>query len=196
MPLRSQDIPVPFSGFEHSLHEVQLENVFSQYEDDGERCASFTAEMMLEFANEYVGQVNRMMNEFVESNKNDRRMLVSQVIWSPDYSVATDTILINIDESMLKAIYQKVIDNHEESFRELVKEALEARSGFIPYFSNDFSTWGSLDEWKEPQIGLLLREAMSHVVEDLDWDHAVVQKMKEKSVYQRVVDKHIDAMLA
>lgn len=190
-------IPLPFSGVEHSGHELELEKAMSPYEDD-DTVLSYTSEVLLDFANVYVASARNMIGEFIGEDLGVESMVLETPIWSYDYASSSDALLVKVSPKTLNTIYEKIMADHEDSFRNRVREELKERNGFIPFYSNDLSKWENFDLWAEAQVGLLIKEAMSQVADDEDlfaWDNEVIKRMKKEKAYERVIEEHHEAMI-
>lgn len=139
-------IKIPFSGFYHTNHELNIEYAHEQEctEDDGRVDPNQHTALLdstnwqavrTEYAKKYVqeleGELPNMQLQFVE-------------LRSPrEYNFQTDSIVVQIHEDDLQRLLNVTVMKHNVALAEHIKKELEPRSGFIPSYPN------SLDDWLE-----------------------------------------------
>lgn len=160
---------IPFSGFYETLHSDRLTSGIESLADcvtDEEIKAVFPgglmdvldkldySKMMLDYAKEYVNWFNSRYDLNLEFESLD----------SPKfYNYETDRIFCLADKSTIRGIIRRTA---ESVLRELVKESLIPRSGFIPFYSNDLDEWGPAESWDYNQMGILM-EAFCHTQDNV-----------------------------
>ena len=84
------------------------------------------------------------------------------------YNFTTDSVIADVPKEELKAILWKIVcGDWLCAFQDVLEESFTARSGFIPYYSNQFEDWDlneidrPLDDWNEVEISMLLATSIA-----------------------------------
>lgn len=162
------EIRIPFSGFYNSWHDAALDDALEQaFSDDSGTLdqdahdAAFDRINWQSVHRAYVAEYARVL-----SNECAMPGLTFNRLVSPrEYNFFTDEIICDLPADTLADIYQR---SDKPALAALVAERLEARSGFIPFYSDDLEQWGPFTEWEAPQIDLLI-ESWCNEWESAEW---------------------------
>lgn len=147
---------LPFAGFYESSHshnlDGELEEMFSDSNGDGFINLTHIAyrdcrwsEVHWAYAKAYATQLaDNCEIEGMQFHK-----LVSPRFYN--YSIDEIDVLLPLPE--LRRMLAHVDD---AALRSKVRDRLTARSGFIPFYSNDLDDWGDVATWEGPQLAILV----------------------------------------
>ena len=144
-------IKIPFSGFYHSFHSMEIEEQIEQNELDWEKIDY--EHVHQEYAKEYT-------EYFAQEFEID---LQFESLHSPKFhNFQTDRIFAHISMDEIKRIYSLV---DKDDFEEVAKECFTSCSGFISFYSPNIETWGNIETWDHNQYGALLTAYVGEIEE-------------------------------
>ena len=92
-----------------------------------------------------------------------------------EYNFETDRLFCDVDFDAIKTLY---LENKGTCDKYILKR-MEARDGFIPWYSNHIEDWGDFTDWDYNQWGLIL-EAL---ITDYMWDEIELEIQEYISSY-------------
>lgn len=163
---------IPFSGFYNTSHsyvfDTWLESVeceVSESEYEG-LCELFADSMdykkaFTQYAKIYTEEYCELLYELSEHSFS----FEFSVLVSPrEYNFATDRIFVKMPFSDLEYVHCYVTNDHLAVWEEFVKSKCTSYDGFISFYPSDQRDWpNNLEDWEEPQRGLLL-ECFTEIV--------------------------------
>lgn len=153
-------VQLPFSGFYESVHmdaiESQIEQMIDNKEEDtGKKYEhpDIPKKVFTEYAEQYA-------DAWVDAFKDSTGLDISGKfvnLHSPKYyNYSTDEIDYEVSDDKLKKVFEYALKNDKSGLAKFIKDRLEPRSGFSPFYSNDISEWGDFSKLEEPQVSLIL----------------------------------------
>lgn len=135
---------IPFVGFYESAHDADLDDA-AQEMNVVDRDAISWPIVFQNYAKAYAEaflDYIKVPGTFVDMH-------------SPkEYNFSTDTIAVEVSEADMREAFYRA---EKHGLADLVKQEMQERSGFIPYFSQDLDDWGPVVTWKEAQCELIFR---------------------------------------
>lgn len=174
-------VQIPFHGFYESIHDAAISDAvldhvaYSMFEENIMEIEQEQANIVNDwiYDNIHKETYDKIKNEyakkFVEEfgHEYDLDTIEFSDMSSPrEYNFETDRIFAKVDLAEMNTLANHV---DMKGFVEWVKERLEPRDGFIPYYSNDISDWGLFKDWDHNQFGLLIE----YFTKDDDFDMSV-----------------------
>lgn len=179
------NVQVPFQGFYETFHDSaiddELASDFGHYEEQGDQEGiklvenfSMTNKKMVSYAKNYLIYLSGK----IESELGIKFNFSNHVVKSPrEYNFINDKIFAEMESDVLDRIYRSVMENHVHELTQMIHDELEPASGFIPFYSNDFSTWDAdIKNWDSVQIEFVLRCYLNAI--DEEWEQDVINDMK------------------
>lgn len=172
---------IPFSGFYQSLHDMQIDDEFdsaSREYGEGNVEYAFSKETFLEFAKRYSDVVSVILSDILEV---ESVLKVLDVHSPKEYNFTTDSISGSLNIEAIEAA-ESFLTTYADEWSNLVELELEARSGFMPFYSNDASDWpAGMVEWDAPQIEMALQFILSKGLDD--WEESVIESLSCNGAY-------------
>lgn len=174
-------VQIPFHGFYESIHGTSISDAvldhvaYSMFEENIMVLEKEQAHIVDDWVydNIHKDTYDKIKNEYVKKfveafgHEYDLDSIEFSDMSSPrEYNFETDRIFAKVDLAEMNTLANHV---DMKGFVEWVKEILEPRDGFIPYYSNDISDWGLFKDWDHNQFGLLLE----YFTKDDDFDMSV-----------------------
>ena len=169
------EVRVPFQGFYHSIHEDAIDRAEElrneDVEEDEQEVVSLTAESIRAYVSYYLVRLSGRLP--CDDNFTDFR------VSSPrEYNFHTDQIIATLHADTLRVLLAEVNSMDAQGFRQRVSEALEPRSGFVPFYSNDLSDWPEDPaEWGTARLELLIRFYMESEHGE-EWEENILDEMQ------------------
>jgi hypothetical protein len=147
---------IPFDGFCNTWHDQLLDDALDQMLSDSSGCHVNEAlheqvyfdvkwaDVHTKYAEAYAEtwlELHGLKGRFVE-------------LWSPrEYNFLTDRIYVDIDDADIERLFEEV---PVKALDAKAREMFTSCSGFISFYSPDFSDWPELDEWDHNQVSCLV----------------------------------------
>lgn len=158
---------IPFSGFYYSLHDSALdsalESVFSDDSGNTRDAILYAAQD----ATDWRQVQHRYAAEYAAALAEEFNLpLQFESVKSPkEYNFSTDIIYCTISAENAALLFDtcdKII------LAKIARETFTSRSGFISFYSPDFTEWGDVLAWDHNQLGVLIRAHVTEKNPDFD----------------------------
>lgn len=162
---------IPFPGFYCSLIEGELEDKEREIiEETREAVPSIADGIEFTYSDSNWMSIARAWTSAYISDLEKRYSGLPSLdaiqavrVYSPrEYNFETDKCAVAIPESTARALLAFAEGSaaisegvRQESFADYCAEAMRPRSGFIPFFSQDYREWGDISEWNNAQLELI-----------------------------------------
>ena len=148
---------IPFTGFYDSWHDSALDDSLSQMfqDDSGDTTPAYDIAYdaidwraaHLAYAQKYcINLALEIGATWQFANLDSPRF----------YNYRSDEIDVTLALSELQLMRDHILSECEPDWITLCSDRLTARDGFIPFYSSNPYTWGTLDDWEAPQLSLLI----------------------------------------
>lgn len=160
---------IPFSGFYNSVHDGALDDALNQMfqNDRGDPNHDLVARAfdLVNWTAAHVAYAKAYAENF--GQEFELPSLVFDELNSPrEYNFVTDRIFVNISFEDAQSAFDRVTPL---SLTAKAEEMFTSRSGFSSFYSPDWHSWGSLEEWDHNQLFCLLAAlAEDHFGDDFD----------------------------
>jgi len=149
---------IPFSGFYESSHDAALDDYLQQIFSDDSGCETTPAYdiawQAIDWRITYLAYAQLYCKNL--ANETGATWQFLNLDSPREYNFRSDEIDVTVSLAELQRIRRYVLDGHESDWLQLCKDRLTARDGFIPFYSSNPYTWGTLEDWEAPQISLLV----------------------------------------
>lgn len=172
---------IPFAGFYCSIHDLVFDQTLEQINETSDRITIDNVDwqpVYLAYAQAYTKEAGKVLGLDINFTE----------LTSPSYyNFETDCIFGTVSQTALADMYSRITTDPQatKDLRDHVANVLRPRSGFIPFYSDDFDTWGPLEDWDAPMMGVLLdfsfkqadmdeygiSETLSDMAHDLIWEN-------------------------
>jgi hypothetical protein len=141
-------VRIPFRGFYGTLLDEQIEEVLdpdsSHYDDENPFPEELQGDFPCNMQGVYEATAKKWADHVLEylGREYDVQIKYTDVeLWMPrEYNFLTDQIEVKMPISVLKKLYAKL---DKAAFADTIKASFTARSGFIPFYSNELLFWTS-----------------------------------------------------
>jgi len=158
-------IKIPFIGFNGTIHEDQLEEFsIDKAEKEGIRLED-VRDTMKEYCKQYVLEYNKYLPQGISIE-------YSHFTSPKEYTYHnTDMIMGTISEASIQLLYKEGLPK----LTTYVRKNFSPRKGYIPYYSDNLSHWGSVDIWSSVQLGCLLEVLVGDYIERTSNAHPTLE---------------------
>lgn len=154
---------IPFDGFYNSVHDAAIDYALSSMFQDENGDETPIAHYVYGITRKHGAQNaphwqqvwNLYAAAFVEyfSDEYDIPLKFAELNSPREYNFTTDRVECVISRATVRALWRKV---DRARLTEVCAERHTSRSGFISFYSPDFTTWGSVDKWDANQVESLI----------------------------------------
>lgn len=180
---------VPFAGFYCSVHDMICDDQLAMInmDDHGDEVEVLSQSnvdwrvVRLAYVQAYIAEISEAI---------ELPMSFGEMTSPKFYNFETDAIYADIPRSAFDELHMKTMLDPDllESFRSHVHDALERRSGFIPFYSNDLADWGDLGFWDDVQKSVLI----DHHAVSMELDEADIAGQLSEKTYNAIWSAVID----
>lgn len=152
------EIELPFSGFYNSIHDAQfdreLESVIDYfYQETGYDLPDYI--MNLWWNIDFKSAQLAYAKDFAEGLMDELNIFGDfTTMTSPrEYNFENDRLFVKVSRATLCGL---VFMTDPYEMEQAAKRRHTSRSGFISFYSNDYKTWGDIEDWDHNQLRTLL----------------------------------------
>lgn len=158
---------IPFSGFYYSLHDgaldSALESIFSDDSGNTRDAIIYVAQNVTDWR---IVQ-NRYAADYAVAFAEEFNLpLQFESMESPrEYNFSTDIVYCTISAENAAWLFNTC---DKTLLAKIARETFTSRSGFISFYSPDFTQWGDVLAWDHNQLGVLIRAHVEEQNPDFD----------------------------
>jgi hypothetical protein len=182
------EVELPFTGFYESVHDDQINGALECTDDQGEVPDDFW-DKVFDADVDWTGIQNEYAKQYTDIIADVLGIpLVYKDLTSPrEYNFSTDRIFADARAQDVRRLRNRVAK--DPGWADFIHEQLEARSGFIPFYSNDIldPEWTAKD-WDACQYELLIRYILENQMNE-NLNEFVVEGFYESSCIGEALEK-------
>lgn len=150
-------VQVPFSGFYNSHHDSAIDDALSFAFQDSSGCGvhgglQSSAWDAIEWRAVWLAYGQAYAYDWA-GEAGVESLQFGRMYHPREYNFETDGIDARISLEEARHIFENI---DREALSRIAKERLSPRSGFIPFYSTDVESWGDVETWEPPLMGILL----------------------------------------
>lgn len=183
---------IPFSGFYNSVHGAELDDALNQMFSDGRGNPNENLVGRAFNLVNWVGAHTLYAEEYAVNFAAEFELpsMIFDDLNSPrEYNFVTDRIFVNVSIEDVRSAFERVTPL---TLTDKAEEMFTSRSGFISFYTPDWTSWGQVEEWDHNQLFCLFTAlAEDHFGEEFDsWKECgLMENDRGNGVIDRILEE-------